>query len=61
MNQDVHLPKMFAPFRDKKRGWNDQNVKEQLVLYFDILGYEHGRRCLINKEINRAEKLDLFY
>ena len=28
MNQDVHLPKMFAPFRDKKQGWNDQNVKE---------------------------------
>ena len=32
MNQDVHLPKMFAPFKDKKQGWNDQNVMEELVL-----------------------------
>ena len=51
INQDVHLPKMFAPFRDKKRGWNDQNVKEQLVLYFNTLGYGYGEKCLINTKI----------
>ena len=55
MNQDVHLPKMFAPFRDKKRGWNDQNVKEQLVLYFNTLGYGQVGKCLINTKIKIAE------
>ena len=31
-HKGVHLPKLFAPFKDKNAGWNDQNVKEELVL-----------------------------
>ena len=39
---DVSLPFLFAPFKDKTRGWTKDNVSEQLTLYLNILGYGIG-------------------
>ena len=33
---DTSLPLLFAPFKDKTRGWTKDNVSEQLTLYFNI-------------------------
>ena len=33
---DTSLPFLFAPFKDKTRGWTKDNVSEQLTLYFNI-------------------------
>ena len=33
---DTSMPPLFAPFKDKTRGWTMNNVSEQLTLYFNI-------------------------
>ena len=33
---------LFAPFKDKARGWTKETVSEQLTLYLNILGYGYG-------------------
>ena len=59
-NKELHLPKLFAPFKDKSRGWKDQAVKEQAILYMNYLGYGHGGKSLIDTQFKNAEKPDWF-
>ena len=42
LNSIVSLPKLFAPFKDKSRGWTVKNVEQQALLYINILGYGNG-------------------
>ena len=30
-NKELHLPKLFAPFKDKRRGWHIGTVREQAI------------------------------
>ena len=39
---EPELPMLFAPFKDKARGWTKETVSEQLTLYLNILGYGYG-------------------
>ena len=59
-NKEIHLPKLFAPFKDKSRGWRDQAVKEQATLYMNCLGYGHGGKSLIDTKLKKAEKPEWF-
>ena len=42
LNTDTRLPKLFAPFKDKARGWTVKKVEQQALLYINILGYGNG-------------------
>ena len=59
-NKELHLPKLFAPFKDKRRGWHIGTVREQAILYLDCLGYGHGGKSLIDTKQKKAEKTDWF-
>ena len=54
---DISLPFLFAPFKDKKRGWTKDNVSEQLILYLNILGYGiGGDKSLVKTKFKTATK-----
>ena len=59
-NKELHLPKLFAPFKDKRRGWHIGTVREQAILYLNCLGYGHGGKSLIDTKQKKAVKLDWF-
>ena len=59
-NKELHLPKLFAPLKDKRRGWHIGTVREQAILYLDCLGYGHGGKSLIDTKQKKAEKLTGF-
>ena len=48
-NKEVELPKLFAPFKNKNRGWNKEGVQDQATLYLNILGYgKGGEKSFVN-------------
>ena len=59
-NKELHLLKLFAPFKDKSGGWHIGTVREQAILYLDCLGYGHGGKSLIDTKQKKAEKTDWF-
>ena len=59
-NKELHLPKLFVPFKDKSRGWQIGTVREQAILYLNCLGYGHGGKSLADTKSKKAEKLDCF-
>ena len=59
-NKELHLPKLFAPFKDKRRGWHIGTVREQAILYLNCLGYGHGGKSLIDTKQKKAVKPDWF-
>ena len=59
--EDVALPLLFAPFKDKTRGWTIDNVEVQLTVYLNILGYGiGGDKSLVNTKFKTATKPDWF-
>ena len=57
LNTDVTLPKLFAPFKDKSRGWTVKKVEQQALLYINILGYGNGgQNTLANSKRHKASK-----
>ena len=38
----MQLPKLFAPFKEKLRGWVKDKVADQLTLYLNVLGFGRG-------------------
>ena len=59
-NKQLHLPKLFAPYKDKRRGWNIHAVREQAILYLNCLGYGHGGKTLIDTKNKKADKPEWF-
>ena len=59
-NKQLHLPKLFAPFKDKSRGWNIHAVREQAILYLNCLGYGHGGKTLVDTKNKKADKPEWF-
>ena len=50
---EPELPMLFAPFKDKARGWTKETVSEQLTLYLNILGYGYGGDKSLTKTKNK--------
>ena len=59
-NKELHLLKLFAPFKDKSGGWHIGTVREQAILYLNCLGYGHGGKSLADTKSKKAEKPDCF-
>ena len=59
-NKQLHLPKLFAPYKDKRRGWNITAVREQAILYLNCLGYGHGGKTLIDTKKRQQKNLSGF-
>lgn len=58
---DISLPLLFAPFKDKTRGWTKDNVSEQLTLYLNILGYGiGGDKSLVKTKFKSASRPSWF-
>ena len=58
---DDSLPHLFAPFKDKTRGWTKDNVSEQLTLYLNLLGYGiGGDKSLVKTKSKTASKPSWF-
>ena len=52
---DLKLPKLFAPFKDKERGWNAKNVEMQALLYINLLGFGNGGESSFKKATNKPK------
>ena len=56
-NRSIHFPKLLAPFKNIKRGWNNDVVIDQTTLYLNILGYgKGGTKSLIDTKFKKADK-----
>ena len=61
LNTDTRLPKLFAPFKDKARGWTVKKVEQQALLYINILGYGNGgQNTLADSKKHKASKPNWF-